>query len=94
MNTHVCFYQTPSWALLRSIQITKLSPSLTLAVPAVIALAAALLIDHRVAAALRAEIACGLQVTHGECGGVLRVPIFAAILSWRAGRLFWRFLGS
>jgi len=44
----------------------RVRPRLTLAIPAVIALAASLLVDHRVAAALRAEIACGLQVTQAE----------------------------
>src|SRR5690242_15925567 len=61
VKTHVYFHQGPSEAILHSTRIPKLSPNLTLAIAAAIALLTAFLVDHRVAATLGAEVACQRQ---------------------------------
>src|SRR5216684_5243503 len=66
MKTHVCFHQDASQASLYSAQVPKLSPNLTLAMPAAIALAAALLVHQGIAAALWTQIAGHAQVAQAQ----------------------------
>ena len=56
-KTHVCFPNRRLYRPVTPLQAASATSNLTLAVPAVIALAAPLLVHHRIAAALRAEIA-------------------------------------
>ena len=55
-KTHVCFRHEASQALLHTTRVPKLSPNLTLTMPTAITLPTPLLVDHRVAPALRTEI--------------------------------------
>src|SRR6266699_5375481 len=66
-----------------SLQAISSRPNLTLAVPAVIALAAPFLVHHRIAATLRAEIARRLQATQADRRHGIIMPIVAALLRYR-----------
>src|SRR6266516_5828576 len=62
VKTHVCFHQDLSQALLRSTQVSKLSPQLALAMPAVIALPASFFVYHRVTATFWTQISSYVQL--------------------------------
>jgi hypothetical protein len=65
-KTHKCFPNRNFNRLEAALQAISSIPLLTLAMPAAIALATAFLVDHRVTAALRAEVAGDTQVAQAE----------------------------
>lgn len=80
-KTHMCFPQRPLIQPGVSLLAVPDIPRLTLAVPAVIALLAPLLVDHRVAAALWAQIPCDAHMAHAQWAGCLDAICMAGILA-------------
>ena len=65
-KTHVCFPNRHLFQLGTALQAPSPKPLLTLAMPAAIALSAAFLVDHCVAATLGAEIACHTKMAQTQ----------------------------
>lgn len=80
-KAHVCFHQASSRTFLYVVQVPKLSLNLTLAMAAVVALFAAFLVDHRVAAALGTQVPGDAHMAQAhQSGGIFAVTV-AVILA-------------
>src|SRR5260370_21445513 len=66
-KTHVCFPKRPLIQPGVALQAASATPNLTLSVPAAVTLPAPLFLHHRVAPALRAQIARHTQLAQTQC---------------------------
>ena len=80
-KTHVCFPKRSPKRLRTALQAVPSVPRLTLAMAAVVALFAALFVDHRVAAALGTQVPGDAHMAHAQQAGGFFVMTVAVILA-------------
>src|SRR5437588_4878013 len=80
-KTHMCFPQRPLIQPGVSLLAVPAIPDLTLAMPAVIALLAPLLVHHRVATTLGAQVPCDAHMAHAQWAGCLDAICMISLLA-------------